>query len=165
VTRLLRRRTAGQALVEFAFIFPIIAVLAFAFIDIGRAVFTQNTLANAAREASRVAAVNQLDPVYGPWLCESNKPIQDPAVPNLTFRGCAMTAGATAGVESGDVGFFYAAPPGTTISCTNDNLTVGCIVTVRITVEYFPITPVAGSVIGPITMTTTSSMPIERLFP
>lgn len=163
--RLVRRRPGGQALVEFAFIFPIIALLAFGFIDIGRAVFTQNTLGNAAREASRVAAVNQLDPVDGPWQCLSNKPVQDPANPNWTFRGCAMTAGATAGVEHGDVAYSYAAPPGTTISCSSGSLTVGCIVTITLTVDYVPITPVAGSVIGPLTMTATSSMPIERLFP
>lgn len=155
----------GQALVEFAFIFPLIALLAFAFIDIGRAVFTQNTLGNAAREASRVAAVNQLDPVNGPWQCNSNRPVEDIANPGWTFRGCALTAGATAGVQSGDVGFSYAAPPGTTITCSGGTLTVGCIVTVTVSADYVPITPVAGTLIGPITFTATSSMPIERLFP
>lgn len=158
-------RARGQALVEFAFIFPLIAVLAFGFIDIGRAVFTQNTLGNAAREASRVASVNQLDPVAAPWLCQSNKPVEDPSNPSWTFRGCALAAGAAAGVKASDVTFSYAAPPGTTITCTGGKLTVGCIVTVTVVTNYVPITPVAGGLIGPISMTATSSMPIERLFP
>src|SRR5882672_8349776 len=95
-----RQGSRGQALVEFAFAFPVIALMAFAFIDIGRAVFTWNTLSNAAREAARVAAVNQLDPVSGPWGCQSNKPVEDVNAPGWTFRGCALAAGGTAGVTS-----------------------------------------------------------------
>lgn len=163
--RRLRGQSKGQALVEFAFIFPLIAVLAFGFIDIGRAVFTQNTLANAAREASRVAAVNQLDPVSGPWQCQSGRPVEDINNPKWTFRGCALTAGATAGLKANNVTVSYAAPPGTTITCSGSTLTVGCIVTVTAVTTYVPITPVAGGLIGQITFTATSSMPIERLFP
>jgi TadE-like protein len=159
-----RQRSRGQALVEFAFVFPVIALMAFGFIDIGRAVFTSNTLTNAARQAVRVAAVNQLDPVSGPWLCEANKPVEDPANPGWTIRGCAVLAGRTAGVLPANVTISYAAPPGTDISCSG-TLTVGCIATVTVVTQYVPITPVAGSVIGPITMTSSSSMPIERLFP
>lgn len=165
VTRAIRRRSKGQALVEFAFIFPIIAVMAFGFIDIGRAVFTQNALGNAAREGSRVAAVNQLDPLNGPWQCQSNKPIEDPNSPGWTFRGCVLTSGAAIGIKHGDVTISYAAPPGTTIICSGGTLTVGCIATVTVVANFVPITPVAGNVIGPISMTSSSSMPIERLFP
>jgi Flp pilus assembly protein TadG len=157
-------RSAGQSLVEFAFVVPIITLLAFGFVDIGRAVITFNTLANAAREASRVAAVNQLDPASGPWQCNSNRPVEDVNSPTWTFRGCALAAGVTAGLKHGDITVSYAAPPGVTLTCTG-SMNVGCIVTVTVTGHYVPITPVAGSLIGPITMTSTSSMPIERLFP
>jgi len=154
----------GQALVEFAFVFPIIALLAFAFVDIGRAVFNYNTLTNAARQAARVAIVNQVDPASAPWDCVANKPVQNPVAPNWTFRGCAVAAGAALGVTPADVSISYAAPPGTTIECST-SLNVGCIVTVTVVNDYFAITPVAGSLIGAMTMTATSSMPIERLFP
>lgn len=157
-------RSGGQALVEFAFIFPLIALLAFAFIDLGRAVFTWNTLTNAAREATRVAAVNQLDPGTGPWRCLAHNPVEDPSDPDWTFRGCAMTAAAALGVEGADVSVSFAPPPGTSLSC-GPALNVGCIVTITVVTRYVPITPVAGSVIGPISMSATSSMPIERLFP
>ena len=159
-----RQRSAGQSLVEFAFIVPIITLLAFGFIDIGRAVLTFNTVASAAREASRVASVNQLDPVAGPWQCDEGRPVEDVDDPHWTFRGCALNAGKTAGVATSDVVVSYAAPPGVTLTCSG-TLNVGCIVTVTVTAHYIPITPVAGSLIGPITVTSTSSMPIERLFP
>ncbi len=159
-----RERSAGQSLVEFAFIFPIIALLAFSFIDIGRAVFAYNTLTNAAREATRVAAVNQLDPVVGPWRCLAHNPVEDVLDPDWTFRGCAVRSGAAIGIEGADVTVTYAAPPGTNLSCS-PSLNVGCIATVTIVTRFSPITPVAGSIIGPMPMSATSSMPIERLFP
>lgn len=157
-------RSRGQTLVEFAFIFPVITLLAFAFIDVGRAVFEWNTLTNAARTAARVAIVNQVDPASGPWNCLANKPVESVASPNWTFRGCAMSAGAAIGVSSADVAVSFAAPPGVTLECSS-RLNIGCIVTVTVTNAYTPITPVAGSIIGPISMTATSEMPIERLFP
>jgi Flp pilus assembly protein TadG len=162
--RATRRRSIGQALVEFAFVFPVIALLAFGFIDVGRAVFTDNTLGNAARQAARVAAVNQVDPVSGPWLCNESKPVEDASNPGWTFRGCAMTAGATIGVKDTDVTVTYAPPPGSALECTT-SLNVGCIATVTVHAQFVPITPVAGSIIGSIAMSATSSMPIERLFP
>jgi Flp pilus assembly protein TadG len=163
----IRRRRAGsrgQALVEFAFVFPIIAFLAFAFIDIGRAAFQWNTLSSAARQAARVAVVNQVDPATAPWNCLANKPVESAIAPNWTFRGCAVTAGGSIGVTPADVTVSYAAPAGVTLDCTSVR-NVGCIATIKVTSHYIPITPVAGSLIGPITMTATSEMPIERTFP
>lgn len=159
-----RERSKGQALVEFAFVFPIIALLTFGFIDVARAVFSYNTLTNAARQSARVAMVNQLDPASAPWNCLANRPVEDPAAPNWTFRGCAVTAGSAAGVEPGGVTVSYDPPPSTTLSCS-PGVNVGCIVTVTVVTEYVPITPVAGSLIGPITMSATSAMPVERVFP
>ena len=159
-----RQRSRGQALVEFAFVFPLIMFLAFAFLDVGRAVFEYNTLTNAARSAARVAVVNQIDPAAGPWNCQANKPVESVVSPNWTFRGCAMTAGAALGVTSADVTVSYAPPPGVSLECSS-RLHVGCLVTVTVTNVYTPITPVAGSIIGPIPMSATSEMPIERLFP
>ncbi|NJD27681.1 MAG: pilus assembly protein [Chloroflexi bacterium] len=159
-----RRASEGQALVEFALIFPLIALLVFGFIDVGRAVFTHNTLTNAAREAARVAAVSQIDPASAPWNCIANKPVETPASPNWTFRGCAIAAGATIGVQGADVSISYAAPPSTTLEC-NSVRNVGCIASVTVVTTFVPITPIAGSIIGSIAMSATSQMPIERTFP
>jgi hypothetical protein len=53
-----RRRSPGQesqALIEFALISPLLLLLIFGIIDIGRAVFYYDTLDHAAREGARVA--------------------------------------------------------------------------------------------------------------
>ena len=56
---MLRRsaRGRGQALVEFALVLPIFAIMLFGIIDLGRYVFTANSLNNGAREAARFASV------------------------------------------------------------------------------------------------------------
>jgi len=164
MTEVAPRRASGQALVEFALVFPVIALLAFGFIDIGRAVFQYNTLTNAARQAARVAVVNQIDPAVAPWGCLANKPVESTVSPNWTFRGCAVTAGQAIGVQPADVTISYAAPPGVTLEC-NTVHNVGCLVTITVTRQFFPITPVAGTLIGSVPMTATSQMPIERTFP
>jgi hypothetical protein len=145
-------------------VFPVIVVLAFGFIDIGRAVFAYNTLSNAARQASRVASVNQLDPASGPYECDESRPVEDPLNPHWTFRGCALAAGTTIGVTGGDISISYFAPPGTTVTCS-PAVHVGCIASVTVVSRYEPITPIAGSLIGPMTMTSTSQMPVDRVFP
>ena len=50
---------SGQSLASSPFVFPVLALLLFALLDLGRAVYMYNTLANAARQGARVAAVNQ----------------------------------------------------------------------------------------------------------
>lgn len=52
----------SQALIEFALVSPVLLLLLFGIIDIGRAIFYYDTLGHAAREGARVAvrASNQL---------------------------------------------------------------------------------------------------------
>lgn len=47
----------GQALVEFALIVPVFALILFVLLDFGRVIYTQNTVEQAAREASRVGSI------------------------------------------------------------------------------------------------------------
>jgi Flp pilus assembly protein TadG len=56
--RLFARDERGQALVEFAFILPVLLLLILGLIDIARAVQEENTLAFAAREGTRYAIVH-----------------------------------------------------------------------------------------------------------
>lgn len=53
-----RRRTRGQALVEFALIAPLLFLLLGGIITLGIGVFYQQQLGNAAREAARYAAIH-----------------------------------------------------------------------------------------------------------
>jgi Flp pilus assembly protein TadG len=54
-----RETDAGQTLVEFSLILPIMLLLLFALVDFGRGFYTWLVLTNAAREGARVGAVQQ----------------------------------------------------------------------------------------------------------
>ena len=55
-----KRHFSGQSLLEFALIFPLVALLIIGFFDLGRAVFYYSSLSNAVREASRDGIVANL---------------------------------------------------------------------------------------------------------
>jgi len=156
-----RERSRGQSLVEFSLVFPIIVLLIVGFFEIGRAVFAYNTIANAARQGVRVATVNQLADVTD---CDGTRPVEDPYEPHWSIRGCAISAGGVIGIKTGNVSISYEAPPGTTLDCA-PTLHVGCIATVTVTYPFSVSTPFVNLLIGPIAMSQSSSMPIERVFP
>ncbi|HEY8813554.1 MAG TPA: TadE family protein, partial [Candidatus Dormibacteraeota bacterium] len=53
-----RPRNRGQALVEFAIVFPIFILVLFAVIEFSVMLYSQMTVSNAAREAARVSVVD-----------------------------------------------------------------------------------------------------------
>jgi Flp pilus assembly protein TadG len=59
VSRWRRRCEGGQSLIEFAIVLPVVALVVFGLLDLGRAVYSYNTLAQAARQANRAAIVDQ----------------------------------------------------------------------------------------------------------
>jgi Flp pilus assembly protein TadG len=64
-----RRRSPGQALVEFALVAPIFFLVLFAIVEAGRFVFYYEVLHNATREGARYAIVhgeNSFDPTGPP---------------------------------------------------------------------------------------------------
>ena len=62
MSRLLRHRRAGrsrgQALVEFAVVFPVFALVLFGILDVGRYVYVSNALSEASREGARYGTVD-----------------------------------------------------------------------------------------------------------
>jgi Flp pilus assembly protein TadG len=158
-----RRRERGQGLVEFALVFPLIILLLMGIFDLGRAIYAYNTVANAARQGARVAAVNQLD-VSGSTSCNEDMPVEDQATPHWTIKACAASSAISLGIPTTDVTVSYSVPPGTTLTCVSP-LNVGCIANVTVTYSWRAITPIIGNLVGPITMTSTSQIPIERVFP
>ena len=52
-----KRGAGGQALVEFALVIPVLMLLLFGLLDLGKVVYANHTVAQAAREASRVGVV------------------------------------------------------------------------------------------------------------
>ena len=53
------RRSRGQALVEFALVFPVFMLVLFGIIDVGRYVYVSNALNEASREGARYGSVEQ----------------------------------------------------------------------------------------------------------
>lgn len=155
------RRGSGQSLVEFALVIPIIVLLVAAFVEIGRAVFAYNTIANAARQGARVAAVNQLEDVTD---CDASRPVEDPFEPHWSIRGCVIVAASTLGIDTADIEIAYSPPPLTTLDC-DPVVHVGCIAAVTVNYDYAIATPFVSLLIGGFSMSQTSQMPVERVFP
>lgn len=57
--RRFRRTDAGQALVEFALVLPVMLMMLFALVDFGRGFYTWLVVTNAAREGARVGATQK----------------------------------------------------------------------------------------------------------
>jgi Flp pilus assembly protein TadG len=160
-SRLRRRSGQGQALVEFALVFPVLVLILLGIFEVGRLVFAYNTLGNAAREGARVAAVNQIE--ISPD-CTNNRPIVNPATPHWSIKQCAADKALSLGLTDANVDVQYSAPPGVTWTCS-PTLRVGCLATVTVEHEYRAITPIIGDILGPIGLEAVSEMPIERVFP
>jgi Flp pilus assembly protein TadG len=163
-----RQHSRGQALVEFALVFPLIVFVLLAIFDAGRAVYTYNTVANAARQGARIAAVNQA--VTTNTDCHEDMPVEDPSSPDWSIKACAAQAAVSLGVQVTDVTVAYAAPASNpSLSCPSPpaglKLNVGCIATVTVRHTWTAITPVIGTLMGSINMSATSQMPVERVFP
>lgn len=142
---LLRHRHHGQALVEFALIIPVFLLIVVGVLDFGRAIVAYNQVSNAARAAVRTGIVNQdLDPSFTP-------PVYQLQV--------AAARQATALVID----------PRTDVTLSWDGTscpTVGdCSLRVTVRYQFRALTPIIGAIVGPITISGTSQLPLERNCP
>jgi hypothetical protein len=122
----------GQALAEFALVFPLFLLIVFGVVDFGRVVYAYNTLSNASRAGVRLAIVDQ-----------NSIMIVDRA------RATAL------GMPPSEVAVDVPAP-----ACTK----IGCEIAVTVSYDWTAVTPIVGNVVGPISLSSTTSMPIERVF-
>lgn len=140
------RKATGQSLVEMALVLPLVMLMIFGVLDLGRAVYSYNTLAEAARQANRVAIVNQnLDAIraeaaaYSPALS-----IEDAVVcfkqADTLLRDCSN--------PSAD-------------ACDPPNF--GCLALVTTSMTYQPITPLINVIVPSIDLSSTSIGPVENL--
>ena len=149
-----RRRSPGhgQSLVEFAIVLPIFLLLIFAIADLGLAVFSYNSITNAAREGVRLAIVNQ----------DTTK---------ITLR--ATQQAAVARTPTVTAGFYQPNADGTpnlAKSCPiapASYIAVGCLAMVTFTGGYTPITPFIGNILfkNGVTFTAISVLPVEYTCP
>lgn len=140
----------GQSMVEFALVLPVGLILLLGVFDIGRAVFLYNGLTNAAREGARLAVVNQ------------DKALVVQRVQDQTFAGVLANAG-----DPNDLVSFRDEEPNddplTNPACSP--MATGCIAVVTARSDWSAITPIIGSIIGPINLAARSEMTIEFVCP
>ena len=74
-----RRKPRGQAMVEFALVFPVFILLMVGLFDFGRVIWVNDTLATAAREAARFAIVHG-----GTSLCPVGPPAPGTEIPPVS---------------------------------------------------------------------------------
>lgn len=125
----------GQSLVEFALILPILLILLVGLLDLGRAVAAYNSVSNGARSGARVAIVDQnLDAITT-------------AVESEAFGLPAVEVDFDGDIESDP-------------TCPR----IGCLIEVTVSTDYAPATPIIGNIVGSFTVSSTSRMPIERVY-
>jgi Flp pilus assembly protein TadG len=139
----------GQALVEFALVFPVLVIIVLAMFDLGRGIFMYGTISNAAREGGRTAIVNQnVSDIAARAEAQAT---------SLDFSGASGCSGGTPSGPSGVCATFTLADMTTPCSPTAP----GCVATIVVKATFTPITPLIGNLVGPIAMTSKTEQVIE----
>lgn len=113
------REEDGAAVVEFALVIPLLALIVFCILDLGRAFYTVNNIVSAVREGAR----------YGALLVDPKSPAGE-----LEIKERVRTASPPFGGDSllnNQIEVFFPDPPRE-------------LVTVRVTYPFHPLTPIAG---------------------
>jgi Flp pilus assembly protein TadG len=146
-----RRRNAGQALVEFSLVLPVLALIFMGVLDLGRAYHTQVALANAAR-VGIIYAQQGIDPTKVPQGCtlaDSCAPLI--TVGDITTKTVAEAQGSVAITPSNVKVCLGSTCPVTNMATAVSNDEP---ITISITIPFAPITPfvhltrISGSVSG-----------------
>ncbi|MEO8274098.1 MAG: TadE family protein [Chloroflexota bacterium] len=143
-----RPRSRGQSLVEFALVLPLFLLLVFGILDLGLAVYSYNSITNAAREGARLAIVNQ-------------------DATNVTTR--ATSQATVARTPTVTVRYYQAktdGTPDTAKTCpigASSYIGVGCLAVVTFQGMYQPITPIIGRILfkNGVTFTAKTVLPVE----
>ena len=136
-----KHKTRGQAMVEFALVLPIFAILLFGIIDIGRYVYTANALSNGAREGARAGSV-------------ANRP--SPTCDGLTRGNCIIAvAGANSwGVPAANVTTVPTCERiqsnGSIVGVAIDSCRSNDLLRVKSTTTFTLVTPIIAQFIGAI---------------
>lgn len=135
------RQRRGQTLVEFALILPIFLLVLVGIFDMGRAVYYYNTISNAAREAVRLAIVDQ----------------------NATaITGKAVSHAASVGVTSSDVTVEFRTSDDSA-ACPAP-YKIGCLAVVTVNYDFNAATPIIGNLIGTVALQATSRQGVEYVY-
>lgn len=84
--RISRRQSRGQGLVEFSLVIPLFLLMLFGIIDLGRVIWANDVLANAAREGARYASVHGGSDLVGHTTATPQQ-IKDYTLTNFSWAG------------------------------------------------------------------------------
>jgi Flp pilus assembly protein TadG len=145
-----RGKDGGQSLVEFALVLPLFLLLFMVVMDLGTAVFTYNSLTNAAREGARLAIVNQ-DTASVIQRAENQVSVGEINAPNVTIG--YYQADANTGAPD--------------MSSTCSPVAVGCLAVVTFESTYRPLTPIIGRILfkNGVTLTAQTVLSVEYSCP
>jgi Flp pilus assembly protein TadG len=177
----------GQALVEFALVVPVFLLAVFGLIDVGRLVYTNSALSQAAREGARLAAtevgsIGATLPacVSSPSLIGASNPGAQVCPANVTaFKAHVVEAVNRMTVSLGPINAVHVScdPDGSTPSggwtevdggngCQDGSGSAisasGDLVSVRIEYTYQPVTPVISSLISSVPLSSSATMIIHK---
>ena len=147
-------RRRGQALAEFAVVVPVLLVMMVALFDAGRAVINYTELSNASRVGARVAMVNQSHDAS----CVSADP---------TYKCAAADHTATMGIAAASIddAEFADLDGNSVVPDAEVCRAYGfCSVVVTVSHTFTPITPFVTAILGPINLTASTTMQIERTY-
>jgi Flp pilus assembly protein TadG len=138
-----RTAARGQSLTEFALVIPVLIILVTGLFDFSRAMFYLNGVAEAARNGSRIALVNQ----DADYICAEVAE----AATLLDLPPTCVAAGTSPGVT-----------PESGAECPKLD---ACTQTITVKAQFTPIIPIISGVIGPIELSSASTVHIERVCP
>ena len=132
-------RSRGQALVEFALVVPIFFLLVFGLIDLGRAIYVNNAMAQGAREGAR----------WGSVQARSATPdARETVAEEIAER---MTSVPDASIK---------------VTCIETLPQLGCrindILIVEVSTDLEMITPIIGQIVGTLELTSTSRVVVNN---
>jgi hypothetical protein len=169
-------RARGQSMVELALVLPIFLLMLFGLVDMGRLVYASTTMSQAAREAARVASVEAY------WIGSTDPSCNQPGGPTCPANEAALRANVAAAangmmepfgaISAANVHIACTAstaspPAGNWTSPTNNcaSATVrkgaGARVSVRIEMNFEPITPLIGRFFESLDLSGSATMTIN----
>ena len=168
-SRLAHRQTAGQGLVEFALVLPLFLFMLFGLLDVGRFVYLNATLSQAAREGARLGSVeaswmSSADPgcgaVGGP-VCPANVAALHADITNAVNRMMAPFGSVQNVYTRCDPPSPAALPTGTWTTQTCASSDPGDRISVRVTYSFNAVTPVISNLLGTVGVSGAATMTIN----
>ena len=176
ISRRQGRRSRGQSLVEFALVLPVFLLILFGLLDVGRFVYLNSTLSQAAREGARLGAVEAgwLPPAAQDTTC--NKPngavcpadvstlrthITDAADRMMAPFGSVSNVYTSCDVVPNPSTGLPALPSGNWTTTTCGTHTSRDLISVRVTSTFDAITPIVANILGSVPLTGSATMAIN----